>query len=190
MTKSNKPRSSEYTNSDIAVMAVYHLGGALHHIHLEDVAMKAAQLAPKKFCWKKYPEQINLESVRITLKNELRATNRRVAGSIRDGYMLTPEGLSWCLSNTGTEDNQALGELRKEVDRAKKTSTFGKVFTGEGEVSIGDIESLLRIDQYFTPRKRRERTLALLNASVLDAELKSALDKVRERGFKELEVAK
>ena len=65
-------KMSEYklTNGDISVIAVFLLGGALHHIHLEDVAMKAGELSPKAFRWKKYPEQINLEAVRISLKDE------------------------------------------------------------------------------------------------------------------------
>jgi len=192
MSKSRSLKHSGYTNSDIAVMGVYQLGGALRHVHLEDVAMKAAELSPKKFCWKKYPEQINLESVRITLKNELRATKGRVLGSIRDGYMLTPDGLSWYLANAGSGDDQALiDELHREVDRVKKTAAFSKTLAGKvEEVSIADIEALLRVDQYFTARKRRERAVALANAAVLDSELRLVLANLRERGFNELEVAK
>ena len=192
MSKSRGLPLPKYTNSDIAVIAVYRLGGVLRHVHLEDVAMKAAELSPKKFCWKKYPEQINLESVRITLKNELRATNKRVTGSIRDGYMLTPEGFSWYLADAGSGDDHALiDELHREIDRVKKTVAFSKTLGGKGnEVSIADVEALLRVDQYFTARKRRERAAALVNAAMLNSELRFVLANLKERGFNELEVEK
>jgi len=190
MNKSANSKTQDYTNRDIIIIAVYQLGGALRHIHLEDIAMKAAELAPRRFCWKKYPDQINLESVRITLKNELGLPKRRVLGSIRDGWMLTPDGLSWCLATGSGGDNQTLmDELRREINRAKKTITFGKSISGRGgEVSAIEMEAFLRVNDYFTARDRRERILALANAAVLDSQLRLVLSNLREQGFNELEV--
>jgi len=190
MSKSADPKNQGYTNRDIVIIAVYQLGGALRHIHLEDVAMKAAELSPRRFCWKKYPDQINLESVRITLKGELGLPNRRVLGSIRNGWMLTPEGLSWCLARASSGDNQTLvDELHREVDRAKRTAAFSKTIDGRvEEVSTLEVEALLRVNDYFTVRNRRERIVALANAAVLDAQLRLVLANLREQGFDELEV--
>jgi hypothetical protein len=190
MNKSADLRRRDYTNRDIVTMAVYQLGGALRHIHVEDVAMKAAKLSPRRFCWKKYPDQINLESVRISLKNELALPDRRVLGSIRDGWMLTPHGLSWCLTASDGGNNQSLiDELHREIDRAKKTSAFGKTISGRRrEVSVLEVEGLVRVNSYFTARDRRERILALANAAVLDPQLRLVLTNLREQGFKELEV--
>jgi len=190
MKKSANPKNQDYTNRDIIIIAVYQLGGALRHIHLEDVAMKAADLSPRRFCWKKYPDQINLESVRISLKNELGLPNRRVLGSIRDGWMLTPDGLSWCLASASSGNNQTLvDELHREINRAKKTAAFSKVISGRGgEVSVIEVEALLRVNDYFTARDRRERILALANAAVLDSQLRLVLTNLREQGFNELEV--
>lgn len=183
-------KHGHYTNSDITVMAVYQLGGALRHIHLEDVAMKAAELSPRRFCWKKYPEQINLESVRISLKHELASTDRRVLGSIRDGWILTPEGLSWCIATNAVGGGQSLiNQLHQEVERAKRTAAFSKTIGGNEEnVSTAEVEALLRVNEYFTARDRRERALALANAAVLDPQLRLVLTNLRERGFDELEV--
>ena len=190
MSKSTNLKNQGYTNGDIVTIAVYELGGALRHIHLEDVAMKAAKLSPRRFCWRKYPDQINLESVRLTLKNELRIPNRRVLGSIRDGWMLTPNGLSWCLTAASSRDNQSLiDELHREIDRAKKTTAFSKTIGGRGgKVSVLDVENLIRVNDYFTARDRRERILALANAAVLDSQLRLVLTNLREKGFNELEV--
>lgn len=190
MSKSADLKHQPYTNSDIAVMAVYQLGGALRHIHLEDVAMKAAELSPKRFCWKKYPDQINLESVRISLKGELESREKRVLGSIRNGWMLTPEGLSWCMTTAEDRANQALmDELHREVDRTKRTAAFSKTIDGRvEEVSTLEVEALLRVNDYFTARDRRERIVALANAAVLDAQLRLVLANLREQGFNELKV--
>ena len=189
MAKSSDSKSKGYTNSDIAVMAVFRLGGSVRHIHLEDVAIKAAELSPKRFCWKKYPEQINLESVRLALKDELGASNNRVMGGIRDGWMLTPSGLTWCLeTGVGGGDDTPISQLRHEVDRAKITQAFRKVTSHKPNVPIGEVEDLLRVDSYFTARNRRERIAALANAAVLDRELAGVLTTLREMGLIELEV--
>jgi hypothetical protein len=190
MSKSPNLKNQGATKKDIVVMAVYQLGGGLRHVHLEDVAMKAAELSPRRFCWKKYPEQINLESVRISLKDELASTDRRVLGSIRDGWILTPEGLSWCIATNAGGDGQALiDQLHQEVERAKKTAAFSKAIGGnEKNVSTAEVEALLRVNEYFTARDRRERALALANAAVLDPQLRLVLANLRERGFDELEV--
>ena len=188
----NKSPNSKlkYNNSDVTVIALYQLGGALRYIHLEDVALKAAELSPKTFSWKKYPEQVNLETVRLALKNELGAKNRRVFGSIRDGWMLTPKGLSWCLANASSGISQSVtDQMHKEIIRAKKTDAFSKMLANKGEqISDNDLKALLRVDEYFSPRNRRERVVALANSAVIDPQLKPLLTVLKQRGFIELEV--
>lgn len=180
----------KYNNSDITVIALYQLGGALRYIHLEDVAVKAAELSPKAFSWKKYPERINPESVRIALKRELGARTKRVLGSIRHGWMLTPQGLSWCLENASAETNQSpIEQIYKEIARIKKSEAFNKVTAGRvKEITDNDLKALLRIDEYFSPRNRSERILALANAAVIDHQLSPVLTTLKERGFIEPEV--
>lgn len=192
MSKSPNPKHREYTNKDIVVMALCRLGGSVRHVHLEDVAIKAAELSPRRFCWSKYPDQIDLESVRISLKNELASEGRRILGSIRHGWMLTPHGLKWYLSTAGSsEDRGFISELDREIDRAKKTAAFSKTIASRGhEVTLTDANALLRADEYSTVRNRRERVLALANAAVLDSQLRWVLSDLKERGFNELEVEK
>lgn len=180
----------KYKNSDLAVIALYQLGGASRYIHLEDVALKAAELSPKAFSWKKYPEHPNLEAVRLALKNELEAKRRRVFGSIRDGWMLTPEGLSWCLAGSSITMNQsAVDQIHKEIARAKKTDAFAKIAANkQEETSDNELRVVLRIDEYFSPRNRRERAMALANAAVIDPQLRPILITLKQRGFIDLEV--
>jgi len=188
----NKPQIAKpkYKNSDVTVIAVYQLGGALRYIHLEDVAVKAAELSPKTFAWKKYPERINLEAVRIALKDELGAKTKRVLGSIRHGWMLTPQGLSWCLENVSTETNQApVEQIHKEIARIKKSEAFNKVTAGKMvEITDDNLKAVLRIDEYFSPRNRSERILAFANAAVIEPQLKPVLTTLEQRGFIEPEV--
>lgn len=180
----------KYNNSDVTVIALYQLGGALRYLHLEDVALKAAELSPKAFSWKKYPEQVNLETVRLALKNELGVKNKRVLGSIRDGWMLTPKGLSWCLDNASSGPNQSTTEqMHKEIARAKKTEAFSKMEANKvEEISDNDLKALLRIDEYFSARNRRERVASFANLAVIDSRLRPLLPTLKQRGFIELEV--
>jgi TFIIF-interacting CTD phosphatase-like protein len=188
----NRPQIAKpkYNNSDVTVIAVYQLGGALRYIHLEDVAVKAAELSPKAFSWKKYPDRINLETVRISLKNELEAKIKRVLGSIRHGWMLTPQGLSWCLENVSAETNQSpIEQIYKEIARMKKSEAFNKVTAGRmAEITDDNLNAVLRIDEYFSPRNRSERILAFANAAVIEPQLKPVLTTLKQRGFIEPEV--
>jgi len=192
MAKVSDMKDRKYSNSDIAVMAVYKWSGALRYVHLEDIAISAAELSPRRFSWKKYPDQINLEAVRLALKNELSAPEGRVTGGIRDGWMLTPIGLTWCLRNAEVGDAQALlDSIHKEADRAKKTAAFTKTIENrEKEVSKTEVEAILRINEYSAARNRRERATALANAAMLDSELKYVLITLKRLGFDQLEVMK
>ena len=181
---------TKYKNSDITVIALYQLGAALRYIHLEDVALKAAELSPKTFSWKKFPEQINLETVRLALKNELRLPNSRVQGSIREGWMLTSQGLLWCLGDTTIVKNKiSIEQINKEIARFKNTETFGKILNNDSKnISDGELKLFLRIDDYFSLRNRKERVAALMNATVVDSSLKPVLDILKQRRIVDPEV--
>jgi hypothetical protein len=190
MTEFMSLESGKLTNKDITVMAVYELGGALHFVHLEDVAMRAAELAPRRFRWKKYPEQINLESVRISLKDELGSSQCRVLGGIKYGWMLTPNGISWSINaNRIRNGTNLIAQINREVEQARKTVAFQKaLFNKARDVTSTEIGQFLRVDSYFTVRNRIERVAALNNAAVIDSQLHSVLDSLKRCGFAELEV--
>lgn len=57
------------TQAELVTVAVYLLGGELRKIDTEDTAMKAHEIAPGRFAWRKYPGQINLELVRVALSD-------------------------------------------------------------------------------------------------------------------------
>ena len=47
------------TSQRLAAVALLQLEGATRAVDTEDLAMKMAALAPDRFRWKKYPEQID-----------------------------------------------------------------------------------------------------------------------------------
>ena len=63
----------------------------------EDIAIKANEIAPGRFTWRKYKEQINIETVRKRLWDATKAEKGGyLVGSERDGWLLTQTGLKFC----------------------------------------------------------------------------------------------
>ena len=56
-------RISKLAQSDIVAVAAYLAGADRKHVDMEDIAVKAAELAPGRFSWRKYKDQIDLELI-------------------------------------------------------------------------------------------------------------------------------
>jgi len=65
------------TNHEIVTLAEYLLGGDTQYVDTEDIAVKANEIVPGRFAWRKFPNQINIENVR-TFHSD--AKNRRMEG--------------------------------------------------------------------------------------------------------------
>lgn len=191
MSKSKNTSVQGYSKADIVTIAVFQLGGIMHYIHTEDIAIKAAELSPRSFSWEKYPERVNLEVVRLALKYELSSKSSRIAGGIRNGWMLKPRGVDWCVNSKNfvvSETNKAL--INKEIVQAQASSAYYKIMNGKiTDISDVDIKSLMRINEYFSTRDIKERVLALTNIAVIDPNLSQVLDCLITHGYKELEVS-
>ena len=57
----NSPPFKTLTNHEVVLLAVYLLGRETSPTDTEDIAVKADELAPGAFKWRKYPAQINME---------------------------------------------------------------------------------------------------------------------------------
>lgn len=65
-------------------------------VDTEDVAVKVHEIAPGRFSWRKYPDQINLELVRVALSDAGKSKNGAlVAGTGKSGWSLTNAGQRW-----------------------------------------------------------------------------------------------
>ncbi|MCI0590121.1 MAG: hypothetical protein L0Y67_00690 [Gammaproteobacteria bacterium] len=149
---------------DVVVLAVYVLGGDAKSIDTEEVAVKCHELAPGMFSWQKYPEQINLELVRVRLSE---AKNPKcgalLTGSGRQGWRLSAKGLRWATSR-GKEllreglqwntESQKAGSVDTVRKRREKTRLFAssawKNWSDGQPLSVRDARDLFRIDEYST----------------------------------------
>src|SRR5687767_15856094 len=87
-------KKKSLANHEVLTLAVYLLGGETQRIDTEDIAIRANELAPGRFAWKKYPDQINLELIRVYLSDAKKAAKGRyLAGSGNTGWMLSQRGL-------------------------------------------------------------------------------------------------
>src|ERR1700758_717640 len=114
MKKKPEKRLTNLSQVEVVTLAVYRLGGAQRAIDTEDVAIEAHRIAPGRFSWKKYPDQINLELIRVFLSDAKKDENELVIGSGRVGWRLTQRGLKWA-----EEVSQTIWEFDSARTRAQ-----------------------------------------------------------------------
>src|SRR2546422_2691079 len=119
MKKSDKNSLTEDTSQfEVVTLAVFLLGGDQRPVDTEDVAVKAHELAPGRFAWRKYPDQINLELIRVFLSDAKKPKNGAMLdGSGDTGWSLTPAGLQWAKKAAGSFPGRDLGRRREESRR-------------------------------------------------------------------------
>ena len=110
--------TSDTSQLEIVTLAVFLLGGARRPVDTEDVAVRAHELAPDRFAWRKYPEQINLELIRVSLSDAKKPKNGpMVDGSGDTGWSLTPAGLQWARKAAASIEGSDLGRPREDSRR-------------------------------------------------------------------------
>jgi hypothetical protein len=160
---------------DVVVLALWECGGSDGPIDTEDVAMRAHALAPSAFAWKKYPDQVDLDSVRVTLYDACKPKYGRVHGSVGAGWVLSPVGVEWVRENQDeirsslgvTEPRQRI-EARSEgrhvgmeMRRLRQSEAFALWSQGES-LSPRVAAAAFRIDAYTAPNDRALKVNALL----------------------------
>ncbi|NCY16461.1 MAG: hypothetical protein EBX39_06780 [Actinobacteria bacterium] len=93
------PPSLEANNNDLLVWSLYLLGGASKWVDVEDVYIKAFELAPARLSWRTRPEIPDYKKVSKALQS-VEAPNHRWSALLekRSKYerKLSLEGLAWC----------------------------------------------------------------------------------------------
>lgn len=134
-------RKDILSDKDIAVYALYLLGGWQKRVHTEDVALKCYELAPSKFSWVKYPQFPDPTPTRFALEaakkpqygalvkgeSERKRTLRNIGG-----WMLTADGIKWVSANMKRIEeyfgkHRPIGE-RLPADRKLKALTESSGF--------------------------------------------------------------
>jgi hypothetical protein len=190
----------ELANHEVVTLAVYLLGGDRHPVDTEDVAKKANEMAPGRFTWRKYKDQINLETVRVYLSDAKKtAKGRYLIGSGNAGWTLSEEGLVFARKRTEAGNlvrkappRRAVGKdrLREQRERAQliASDAFQKVVSGRtNEITLREAEAFFRVDSYVRGDARRRRVAMVANSHGDDPELGPAITflsrMIKENGY-------
>jgi hypothetical protein len=180
----------------VVTLAVYLLDGHLHPVDTEDAAIKANEIAPGRFTWRKYPDQVNLELVRVYLSAAKREEyGRLVSGSGRSGWTLTPAGKAWAESEGTRLLGGTLGRRRSErsggsVDEARWQRERARVLASEAwakwqlrqndKITLRDAEAVFRIDTYAVGRTRHLKVARITETFGDDPELAPFIAALRQ----------
>ena len=187
---SNKHLTSEVGQSEIVTLAVHLLGGAQRFIDTEDIAIKAFELAPLRFSWRKYPEQINLELVRVSLSDAKKPhKGTLLRGSGRKGWSLTANGNKWIEANLnllerdlslGFNESRRAGSVDaaradRESKRLQSSAAWRQWQEDPQNVKTAQAKEIFRIDTYTKPDMLSLKIDRLLNLFSKDPEISSFL---------------
>lgn len=172
---------------EIVTLAVYLLGGEARRVDTEDVAIKANEIAPGRFTWRKYYDQINLELVRVYLSDAKKPEKGGyLCGSGKTGWTLTEKGTEFAKRHIEDLDGAALSNERhrrqKERTRLLASTAFQKFMTGgPNAVSRRDIEVFFRIDDYVVGEARERKVARIVKAFGNDPELGGVVRELANR---------
>jgi len=186
------------SNHEIVTLAVYLLGGDTQYVDTEDVAVKANEIAPGRFTWRKYSDQINIENVRAFLSDAKKDKNGGfLRGAGKDGWLLTESGAAFAKAGVASLENVDLSRerlsakdrtwLQHERTRMLGSEAFAKFSSGMMDaITTQEAESFFRLDAYVTGNAREDKIVRALNAFGSDPELgpavKTLAPKVRTGG--------
>jgi len=187
---------TEFSNHQIVTLAVYLLGGDSRYIDTEDIAMRANEIAPKRFIWKKHPDQINIENVRTFLSDAKKEKNGAfLVGSGKKGWLLTERGIQFAKKAVEKLGNVDLTRARltikdkqwlhRERTRMLSSTAFQKIqASGIDSVTVDEIKAFFRLDDYVSENTRKLKITRALNMFGDDPELgqiiRMFVDKIRD----------
>ncbi len=184
------------SNTEVVTLALFLLNGESRYIDTEDIAVKANELAPGRFTWKKYPTQINLELVRVYLSDAKKPDKGGyLLGSGNQGWLLTERGLKFGKTHIGNLEGMDLSrdplsvrdqQLRQhERVRILASDAYARFARGDcDQLTRKEAEAVFRVDDYIVGKARERKIVRLANMFDNDHNLKTVLraaaDKLRE----------
>lgn len=190
MKKEPEKTLTDFSQAEVVTLAVYRLGGAQRAIDTEDVAVEAHKIAPGRFSWKKYPDQINLELIRVFLSDAKKNENKLMIGSGRTGWRLTQRGLKWAQQASGAVSEVSSGRSRaqsragsideqrwrRERSRIVATRAWQIWASGVRNIPAVEAKQVFRIDSYARGELREAKITRLRAMFSDDRELGPFLD--------------
>lgn len=189
-------RTVAISKPELVTLALGELGAAGEPVDTEDVAVKAHELAPAAFAWRRYPEHINLELVRVALVDASRAKSGSLAhGRGRGGWVLTDHGVAWLernreplLAALGRPTHMGAVKIKqpetqhRERERIRLTRLDVWRKWGMGlDVSDAEASSVFRVDQYTGANTRLTKVRGLRHLFAGDPELEPFLAEMARR---------
>jgi hypothetical protein len=161
--KKKAKKSLTASQIEVVTLAVFLAGGDQLAVDTEDVAIRAHEIAPGRFSWRKYPDRINLELVRVYLSDAKKIhKGGMLLGSGRTGWSLTPTGHAWIRKRSkallneelvrSREDSKA-GSIdeqrwRRERLRILETAAWKRWQNKEIDITPFEASEVFRIDSY------------------------------------------
>lgn len=176
-----------FTNPEIVTVAIYVLGGDASYVDIEDVAMKASELSPGRFAWRKYPDQINIFQVASSLSDARKEKNGNfVMGSMQSGWMLTDKGLKFAQERVRELDGADLSRKpqtakERQWEKVERTRMISEIaFTkhqagGAEDITQSEAEAFFRVNDYVVGQAREKKIIRILNVFGDDTELGAAV---------------
>lgn len=182
--------NNTFSNKEIGVLSVYLLGGESKYIDTEDIAVKANELAPGRFLWRKYKNQINMEVVRKRLSDA--KTDGDLLGSYSKGWILSEKGLHYAKEHIKELKNSDLSRApmnkkemilyHREKERMLASIAYEKVISNESDyITAKEAEDFFRVDDYVTGAARKEKLTRIINTFGDDLELSQAIKILSEK---------
>lgn len=153
-------------NHELVVIAAYLAGAQSTSADTEDIAIKANELAPGRFSWRKYKEQINIDTVRKRLWDATKIDKGGyLIGTEKSGWRLTKPGYDFAqktmrgfktkLSNKDRTSQNERAVQTREIKRMMSEEAFRKFSQGMAtSVTKSEAERFFRVDDYVTGKAR------------------------------------
>lgn len=177
-------------NHEIVTIAVYLLGGDSEYVDTEDIAVKASKLAPQRFAWRKYPQQISLDAVRKRLWDAQKSEKGAyLIGSEKTGWSLTAKGVAFAKENLAllgvpNLTRRPLSQREKRWTTNERARMLSTPLYRQGkqqevaEISFQEAERFMNLNDYITGKARERRIERVVNLFRDDPELGPIIDKV------------
>jgi hypothetical protein len=171
------------TRPEAATVALYLEGGEDQNVDTEDVALRAAEVAPGMFAWQKHRDRIDKELVRVAL-SDARLKTGYVIGSHAKGWMLTPQGLDFARRNANSSADGPVSERRRpderqwqrERARLVTSDAFLRIQTGGADsVTPDETDAFFRLNVYVKGAARERKIARIENRFSGDPELGAAV---------------
>ena len=188
-TSNRRPAKASLNNDQVTLLSLLLLGGELDAVDTEDVAIRADELSPGRFRWRKYKEHVDLGLVRNGLQDARK--KHLVNGGALDGWRLTVEGAEearrLALHDSILSKQHRLTPEQKqwrarERERLIREPAYREAMVGGLEsVTPANIMRFFKFDEYLPDDKRTERIRRLLIAFEEDQDLHSVIQHFAKR---------